>query len=371
MTDKKKITKRILAFATAILLAVVIGMPMITQNNSVVARAEGEFTFGITGNDVPSGFGDPYTVKSGGWFYGSFNPDDVLTACVTFIPTQSNVPTFFSNVYSILSNYNGLFGGNGYDLVLVLSNDTEITFDYDYYNLTYTITDTNSTYIYYNGGFGVEYYAFPNGVYVSDVYATSDDGTSGQVSLVESSALLSSISDQFAQHFPVYISQAYVDNLGGGSGEGSDYNSGFNAGFSAGLTVGYQQGASSVNPEDIIENYKNSEAYRQQMEVWKNQGRLDFIASQSYRDALANAEESGRVAGRTQGFQEGLERAELGDFGALFSAVFDVPVKTITGLLNFEILGYNVKDFVLGLFSVLLVVVLIRFLIVVFSNFGN
>lgn len=371
MTNKKKLIKRILAFATAILLAVVIGMPIIMQN-SVVARAEGEYTFGITGNDVPSGFGDPYVEKSGGWFYGSFNPDDVLTACVTFIPTQSNGYTFFSNVYSILSNYNGLFGGNGYDLVVVLSDNTEITFDYNYYDpYNSSIYDTNLTTIYYHSGFAVSYYAFPNGVYVSDVYATSDDGTSGQVSLIESSTLMSSISDQFEQCFPVYISQAYVDNLGGGAGEGSDYTSGFNAGFSAGLTVGYQQGANSVNPEDIIQNYQNSEAYRQQMEVWKNQGRLDFIASQSYRDALANAEESGRIAGRTQGFQEGLERAELGDFGALFSAVFDVPVKTITGLLNFDILGYNIKDFVLGLFSVLLVVVLIRFLIVVFSNFGN
>lgn len=91
-----------------------------------------------------------------------------------------------------------------------------------------------------------------------------------------------------------------------------------------------------------------------------------------YNDELYN---SGYVAGQnsmnskiTAAYNEGFSKAEsfyrenLTDYSffGLISAVIDVPVKTLTSLLNFEILGVNMLSFFLGLLSFSIVLWIVK-----------
>lgn len=74
--------------------------------------------------------------------------------------------------------------------------------------------------------------------------------------------------------------------------------------------------------------------------------------------------ESGYSQGKTEGYNSGYS-AGVADsneftFNSLISAVFDAPITTIGGMLDFTILGVNIKQFVFSLFSICLVVALVR-----------
>lgn len=74
--------------------------------------------------------------------------------------------------------------------------------------------------------------------------------------------------------------------------------------------------------------------------------------------------ESGYSQGKTEGYNSGYS-AGVADsneftFNSLISAVFDAPIATISGMLDFTILGVNIKQFVFSLFSICLVIALVR-----------
>ena len=50
-----------------------------------------------------------------------------------------------------------------------------------------------------------------------------------------------------------------------------------------------------------------------------------------------------------------------GGFIKLLSATIDAPVKAFTSLLNFEVLGVNMKDFVLSILTLMFVLTIVRF----------
>lgn len=64
-----------------------------------------------------------------------------------------------------------------------------------------------------------------------------------------------------------------------------------------------------------------------------------------------------------RGKAEGIANANEYTFERLISAVFDVPVQTIYGMFNFEILGVNILNFVLALASLMVVVAILKLVI--------
>ncbi len=52
--------------------------------------------------------------------------------------------------------------------------------------------------------------------------------------------------------------------------------------------------------------------------------------------------------------------SETYTFFGLISAVIDAPIKAFTGLLNFEIFGVNIKSFLLSLFTIALVIAIVK-----------
>lgn len=85
-----------------------------------------------------------------------------------------------------------------------------------------------------------------------------------------------------------------------------------------------------------------------------------FVAGQdSMQGAIENA--------RQQGFAEAQKMFDNGNtdysFFGLISAVIDAPIKAIRGLLNFDILGVNMFAFVTSLFSLAVILMLIKFIL--------
>ena len=70
---------------------------------------------------------------------------------------------------------------------------------------------------------------------------------------------------------------------------------------------------------------------------------------------------------RQQGFAEAQKMFDNGNadysFFGLISAVIDAPIKAIRGLLNFDILGVNMFSFVTSLFSLAVILMLIKFIL--------
>ena len=63
--------------------------------------------------------------------------------------------------------------------------------------------------------------------------------------------------------------------------------------------------------------------------------------------------------GKADGYDEGVSDGNTDSLRGMIFAVFDAPVQTINGLLDFEVLGINMKNFFLSLISVTLVCFLI------------
>lgn len=93
----------------------------------------------------------------------------------------------------------------------------------------------------------------------------------------------------------------------------------------------------------------------------------DFKYNKGYSDGLADNQQNiynqgylaGRIIGYGEGHTDGVNDSNTYTFTGLIGAVIDVPVKTILGLLDFEILGVNLFGFAVGLisFSVLLFII--------------
>lgn len=69
----------------------------------------------------------------------------------------------------------------------------------------------------------------------------------------------------------------------------------------------------------------------------------------------------GQQVGYNEGYSAGISDGDNNSFLSLITAVVDAPVKAFTSLLNFDILGFNVKNVVLSLLTAALVIACIRF----------
>lgn len=85
-----------------------------------------------------------------------------------------------------------------------------------------------------------------------------------------------------------------------------------------------------------------------------------------YTEGYERADENKHAYAKSEynkGYADGVQKSNQYTFTALMLAIIDVPVQTLYGLLNFEILGYNMLSFVLGLLSLAIVLWVIRKLI--------
>ena len=113
----------------------------------------------------------------------------------------------------------------------------------------------------------------------------------------------------------------YLGNVDLGS---FSYNEGFEAGRDSGFTDGFNKGSS---------------------------------------EGFESGYSQGKTEGYNSGYSAGVADSNEYTFNSLISAVFDAPITAIGGMLDFTILGVNIKQFVFSLFSICLVIALIRLIL--------
>lgn len=85
-----------------------------------------------------------------------------------------------------------------------------------------------------------------------------------------------------------------------------------------------------------------------------------YFNSLDIDEQLLEAKKQGYDSGYAVGKQEGIEIANSGTFTSLITAVVDAPIKAITGLLDFEILGQNMLSFFGALLSLCLILFILK-----------
>lgn len=146
-----------------------------------------------------------------------------------------------------------------------------------------------------------------------DAYLSSDPSGFRSVEFDYPYYRIKQLSFQIMEGYPLqdvaFVSQSYQYNVGYDNG----YTSGFNDGQSTSYQTGYDAG--------------NSAGYKK---------------------------------GYSLGKEEGLKIGQDGNFTSLMTAVVDAPVKALTGLLDFEILGQNMLSFLGALLSLSLILIFIK-----------
>lgn len=117
-----------------------------------------------------------------------------------------------------------------------------------------------------------------------------------------------------------------------------------------GTFIGY-----STRTYFVKENLTDNEYY--------SSGYVDGVSS-GYSQGESAGYSTGYTAGDTAGYSRGYNAgvADSNDYSfiGLISAVIDAPISAFTGLFNFEILGVNISGFLLGLFTLCVVIVVVR-----------
>lgn len=83
---------------------------------------------------------------------------------------------------------------------------------------------------------------------------------------------------------------------------------------------------------------------------------------QGYSQGIKDKEQYGNQQ-YLKGKADGIESANTYSFTGLFTAIFDVPIQTLFGLLNVEILGVNLYSFFTGLLTLALIIFVIKLVI--------
>lgn len=88
----------------------------------------------------------------------------------------------------------------------------------------------------------------------------------------------------------------------------------------------------------------------------------NLVYTQNQYDAYGNNRfNAGRNEGYSAGYAAGVAAGGNNNFMSLITAVIDAPITAFTSLLDFEILGYNMKDLALALLTAGILVAAIRF----------
>ena len=105
----------------------------------------------------------------------------------------------------------------------------------------------------------------------------------------------------------------------------------------------------------MVDTISDSEQYRLGYDSGYSNGKDDYLNS-GYQDGY----NAGRVNGYNQGKQEGIASANEYSWLGLLGAVVDVPLQALSGLLGFEIFGINLLSLASGLFTLCIILFLLR-----------
>lgn len=120
-------------------------------------------------------------------------------------------------------------------------------------------------------------------------------------------------------------------------------------------------GEASENIYAFVKIYEQTYNFIPNARKEANGGQNTWIGA--YNKGYNDGNKDKQAYGETQkniGYNKGVEDANNYSFTGLISAVFDVPIQTIFGMLNFEILGINILTIVTSILSIALLIFVLK-----------
>ena len=119
------------------------------------------------------------------------------------------------------------------------------------------------------------------------------------------------------------------------------------------LIIGFGRASDTLQGTVMVQSGQYLNGYT----IGYNTGSVDGFDS-----GYNTGKKDGYSSGYNDGYSSGLQVSDGGFFN-LITAVVDAPIKAFTGLLDFEILGVNMKSFVLSILTLALFVVIVRWVL--------
>lgn len=118
-----------------------------------------------------------------------------------------------------------------------------------------------------------------------------------------------------------------------------------------------------------LNNFDGSNVWSNSFGIYYSNGTQQYVLASSltpvdssyyYQNGYNDGYNTGFNNGYNSGYSIGEENAGNYTFFSLISSVIDAPIKTLTGLFNFDFLGVNLWSFFTGLFTLALIILIIK-----------
>ena len=162
---------------------------------------------------------------------------------------------------------------------------------------------------------------------------------------------------------------SYISGLTGSSlTENELYQSGYNVGYNKGFNDGNNNVKNNPNNYGLYtetqynNNYtsgKNDGTTIGQDNVKNNPNDYGLYTETQYNNNYTNGKNYGYSTGYTAGINDSNDYTFIG----LIGSVIDAPIKAFTGLFNFDLLGFNLLNFVKALFTLIVIIIVARFIL--------
>ena len=148
----------------------------------------------------------------------------------------------------------------------------------------------------------------------------------------------------------------------------TDIENAYKDGYDKGYDEGYRDGnldGSTTTSSELVQQIQGLQQQNNQLINDYNNLVVDNEKLENSYNTLLNGIPSRLEASRSEGYNAGYSAGVAvggqNNFLSLMTAVVDAPLKVFTGLFDLEILGFNLKDFLLGICSAALVAIIVRF----------
>lgn len=162
---------------------------------------------------------------------------------------------------------------------------------------------------------------------------------------------------------------AYLKGLTGSTiTENEIYQNGYNVGYNKGFNDGNNNVINNPNNYDLYSKYQYDTNYTNgkndgitigENNIKNNPNNYDLYTQTQYDSNYTN----GKNVGYSTGYNKGVDDSNNYTFIGLIGSVIDAPIKAFTSLFNFELLGFNLLNFVKALFTLMVIIVVARFIV--------
>lgn len=162
---------------------------------------------------------------------------------------------------------------------------------------------------------------------------------------------------------------AYLKGLTGSTiTENEIYQNGYNVGYNKGFNDGNNNVINNPNNYDLYSKYQYDTNYTNgkndgitigENNIKNNPNNYDLYTQTQYESNYTN----GKNIGYSTGYNKGVSDSNNYTFIGLIGSVIDAPIQAFTSLFNFELLGFNLLNFVKALFTLMVIIVVARFIV--------